>query len=261
MRLALADRTGIVAAVVWDDLDEAAAAATAGEPVRVIGSFAEHPRYGPQITVRSLLTRRDRLGPSTRRALDSGRGARAQARRAPRRAHRSPPDPLADATAWCRFEQRSRISPRVRGAIQPSRLPLWPARALAAGRRRRRGHGEHLRPDRPRPRARRRPATRHRQARRLLRRRSRRHPERRRQTDRRDPERLLHRAARDRADPGLPIRARPSPASHHPLAPRLPRTRQPGAPASREALVVHAIDKLSGDLGSFDRLDAGDDGR
>ena len=46
MRLALADRTGIVAAVVWDDVDEAAAAATAGEPVRVIGSFAEHPRYG-----------------------------------------------------------------------------------------------------------------------------------------------------------------------------------------------------------------------
>jgi 3'-5' exoribonuclease len=55
MRLALADRTGIVDAVVWDDVDEAAAAATAGEPVRVIGSFAEHPRYGRQITVHRLL--------------------------------------------------------------------------------------------------------------------------------------------------------------------------------------------------------------
>ena len=55
MRLALADRTGIVTAVVWDDVDEAAAAATAGEPVRVIGSVAEHPRYGRQITVHSLL--------------------------------------------------------------------------------------------------------------------------------------------------------------------------------------------------------------
>ncbi len=55
LRLALADRTGIVAAVVWDDIDEAAAAAAAGEPVRVIGSFAEHPRYGRQITVHSLL--------------------------------------------------------------------------------------------------------------------------------------------------------------------------------------------------------------
>jgi 3'-5' exoribonuclease len=55
MRLALADRTGTVAAVVWDDVDNAATTAAAGEPVRVIGSFAEHPRYGPQITVHSLL--------------------------------------------------------------------------------------------------------------------------------------------------------------------------------------------------------------
>ncbi len=55
MRLALADRTGIVAAVVWDDVEEAAATVTAGEPPRVIGNFSEHPRYGPQITVQSLL--------------------------------------------------------------------------------------------------------------------------------------------------------------------------------------------------------------
>jgi 3'-5' exoribonuclease len=55
MRLALADRTGVVAAVVWDDIDEAAAIATAGEPVRVIGGFADHPRYGRQITVSSIL--------------------------------------------------------------------------------------------------------------------------------------------------------------------------------------------------------------
>ena len=55
LRLALADRTGVVAAVVWDDVEEAAATAAAGEPVRVIGSFSEHARYGPQITVQSLL--------------------------------------------------------------------------------------------------------------------------------------------------------------------------------------------------------------
>jgi len=59
MRLALADRTGTVLAVVWDDVEEAAATAAAGEPVRVIGSFAEHPRYGPQITVHSLLAPAD----------------------------------------------------------------------------------------------------------------------------------------------------------------------------------------------------------
>ena len=55
MRLVLADRTGTVIAVVWDDVEEASATAAAGEPVRVIGSFAEHPRYGRQITVHSLL--------------------------------------------------------------------------------------------------------------------------------------------------------------------------------------------------------------
>jgi 3'-5' exoribonuclease len=55
MRLSLADRTGVVPAVMWDDIEEAAATATAGEPVRVIGTFSEHPRYGPQLTVQSVL--------------------------------------------------------------------------------------------------------------------------------------------------------------------------------------------------------------
>jgi 3'-5' exoribonuclease len=55
MRLALADRKGTVFAVVRDDVDEAAAATAVGEPVRVIGSFAKHPRYGRHITVHSLL--------------------------------------------------------------------------------------------------------------------------------------------------------------------------------------------------------------
>ena len=55
VRLTLADRSGIVPAIVWDDVEEASVVATAGQPVRVIGTFAEHARYGPQITVRSLL--------------------------------------------------------------------------------------------------------------------------------------------------------------------------------------------------------------
>jgi 3'-5' exoribonuclease len=55
IRLSLADRTGVVPAVVWDDVEEAAATATAGEPVRVIGTFSEHRRYGPQLTVQSVL--------------------------------------------------------------------------------------------------------------------------------------------------------------------------------------------------------------
>jgi 3'-5' exoribonuclease len=55
MRLSLADRTGIVPAIVWDDVEEAAATATPGEPVRVIGTFSEHPRYGPQLTVERMV--------------------------------------------------------------------------------------------------------------------------------------------------------------------------------------------------------------
>jgi 3'-5' exoribonuclease len=55
MRLGLADRTGVVPAVMWDDIDEAAALATEGEPVRVIGIFSEHPRYGPQLTLQSVI--------------------------------------------------------------------------------------------------------------------------------------------------------------------------------------------------------------
>jgi 3'-5' exoribonuclease len=55
MRLSLADRTGAVPAVLWDDIDQAAATATSGEPVRVIGTFSEHPRYGPQLTLQSVL--------------------------------------------------------------------------------------------------------------------------------------------------------------------------------------------------------------
>jgi len=55
MRLSLPDRTGIVPAVVWDDVETVAATTAAGEPVRVIGTFSEHPRYGPQLTLQGVL--------------------------------------------------------------------------------------------------------------------------------------------------------------------------------------------------------------
>jgi 3'-5' exoribonuclease len=48
-----------VAAVVWDDVEEAALTVTAGEPVRVIGTFSENPRYGPQLTVDRVLAPRE----------------------------------------------------------------------------------------------------------------------------------------------------------------------------------------------------------
>ena len=40
--------------MVWDDLEHASSTARAGEPVRVTGVFSEHPRYGRQVTVRGL---------------------------------------------------------------------------------------------------------------------------------------------------------------------------------------------------------------
>src|SRR6059036_1772234 len=54
MRLSLGDRTGAVAAVVWDGVADCAPHARPGAPARVVGRFAQHPRYGAQITVRTI---------------------------------------------------------------------------------------------------------------------------------------------------------------------------------------------------------------
>jgi 3'-5' exoribonuclease len=54
LRLGLSDRTGSVAAVVWDGAADLSALCSAGAPVRVAGRFAMHPRYGPQIAIRAL---------------------------------------------------------------------------------------------------------------------------------------------------------------------------------------------------------------
>ena len=54
MRLALADRTGVIAGLVWDDVENASATARPGDPVRVVGKFSQHPLYGPQLTVEAL---------------------------------------------------------------------------------------------------------------------------------------------------------------------------------------------------------------
>ena len=54
LRLSLGDRTGAVAAVVWDGVADCAPHARAGAAVRVAGRFSLHPRYGAQVTVRAL---------------------------------------------------------------------------------------------------------------------------------------------------------------------------------------------------------------
>jgi 3'-5' exoribonuclease len=52
VRLTLADRSGGVAAVLWDAGE--APTVEVGDAVHVSGRFAEHPRYGGQVTVEAL---------------------------------------------------------------------------------------------------------------------------------------------------------------------------------------------------------------
>jgi 3'-5' exoribonuclease len=59
LRLQLGDRTGAVAAMVWEDLAEIERAAPAGSPVHVSGRYTVHPRFGPQINIRSLQPAQD----------------------------------------------------------------------------------------------------------------------------------------------------------------------------------------------------------
>src|SRR5215469_15662877 len=54
LRLALGDRTGTVACMVWDELEEAEELAAVGTPVQVSGRYTVHPRFGPQINLRTL---------------------------------------------------------------------------------------------------------------------------------------------------------------------------------------------------------------
>ncbi|HEV3094389.1 MAG TPA: HD domain-containing protein [Solirubrobacteraceae bacterium] len=56
LRLQLGDRTGAVVAMVWEELAEVERIAPAGSPVHVSGRYTVHPRFGPQINIRSLST-------------------------------------------------------------------------------------------------------------------------------------------------------------------------------------------------------------
>ena len=54
LRLQLGDRTGAVVSMVWEELVQMERLATPGTPVRVNGRYTVHPRFGPQINLRSL---------------------------------------------------------------------------------------------------------------------------------------------------------------------------------------------------------------
>ena len=54
LRLALGDRTGAVACMVWEEIGRHERLARAGEAVHVEGRYTVHPRFGPQISLRGL---------------------------------------------------------------------------------------------------------------------------------------------------------------------------------------------------------------
>jgi len=54
LKLTLRDRSGQVSAMIWDSVDQIAELVQPGKPVRVIGRYCVHARYGAQITIRAL---------------------------------------------------------------------------------------------------------------------------------------------------------------------------------------------------------------
>jgi 3'-5' exoribonuclease len=59
LRLVLADRTGTVEAVAWDEVEECFACSAPGAVVFVEGKFTVHPQYGAKITLRAIREARD----------------------------------------------------------------------------------------------------------------------------------------------------------------------------------------------------------
>ena len=54
LKLTLGDRTGAVAAMVWDDVARIGELCRPGSAVRVCGRYGVHPRYGPQLALRAV---------------------------------------------------------------------------------------------------------------------------------------------------------------------------------------------------------------
>ena len=54
LKLIVGDRTGSIAALVWEDVSDAAELCRVGEIIHLRGQFSVHPRYGPQLAVAGL---------------------------------------------------------------------------------------------------------------------------------------------------------------------------------------------------------------
>jgi 3'-5' exoribonuclease len=54
LRVVFADRTGQLVAMIWEGIPEVRELLEAGAPIRVAGRYSVHPRFGPQLTIRTL---------------------------------------------------------------------------------------------------------------------------------------------------------------------------------------------------------------
>jgi len=54
VKLLVADRTGGIEAVAWDEVDECFAVSAPGEVVYIEGPFSIHPQFGAKVTIRSI---------------------------------------------------------------------------------------------------------------------------------------------------------------------------------------------------------------
>ena len=59
VKLTVADRTGSVEAVAWDEIEDCFGCSAPGAVVFIEGRFSVHPQYGAKITIRSIRAARD----------------------------------------------------------------------------------------------------------------------------------------------------------------------------------------------------------
>lgn len=54
LKLVLGDRTGALAAMIWDDVPDAHEVCDVGAIVHIVGRYSVHPRFGPQLAIEML---------------------------------------------------------------------------------------------------------------------------------------------------------------------------------------------------------------
>jgi 3'-5' exoribonuclease len=115
LRLVLADSTGSMEAVAWDDVAQCFEAASPGSVVMIRGRFAVHQRYGPKVTIDAIRPARD--GEYDPGALVEGPPVSAERLEADlRELIATVQNPQLRRLLDCFFDSRSSIWPRFRDA-------------------------------------------------------------------------------------------------------------------------------------------------